>query len=101
MVFTFFVSVDEQKVSDCSLKLLANFENPSSNPLERPQSGDLTLKMQTGSLLWFCKIILEAICDKLILAHFSCSQLEVGSKDHRPITEKGILSMDSVNIFQN
>ncbi len=33
----------------------------------------LTLKMNTGSRLWFCKIISETTCDKLILEHFLCS----------------------------
>jgi len=50
-------------------------------------------KNQTHSfslLLWFCKIILEAACEKLILAHFPCSLWEVGTWEHRQITEKGI-----------
>ncbi len=52
------------------LKLLTNFEKPSSNPLQDPTAAVLTLKMRTGSRLWFCKIIPEAACDKLIFAHF-------------------------------
>ncbi len=41
---------------------------------KEPKAAILTLKMLTGSYLWFCKIIPEAACDKLILAHFPCSQ---------------------------
>jgi hypothetical protein len=49
----------------------------------------LTLKMRKGSHLWFCKIISEAACNKLIFARFSCSQWEVGTREHRTFTEKG------------
>jgi hypothetical protein len=42
----------------------------------------------------------EAACKKLILAHFPCSQLEVGTKEHRPITEKEILRRVSISIFK-
>jgi hypothetical protein len=50
-----------------------------------PNVAILTLEMLTGSRLRFCKIIPEAACDKLILAHFSCSQREVGARptNHR------------------
>jgi hypothetical protein len=45
MVFTIFCFlVDEKikpKVLACSLKLLTNFEKPSSNPLQSSKSGDL------------------------------------------------------------
>jgi hypothetical protein len=33
-------------------------------------------------------------------AHFSCSQSEVNTREHRPITEKGILRSFSVSIFK-
>ncbi len=59
----------------------------------------LTLKMVTGSRLWFCKIIPKAACDKLSLAHFPCSQWEVCAGEHRPIKTKGILWKVSVGIF--
>jgi hypothetical protein len=39
------------KFSLAPLKLLTNFENPFSNPLQRPESSDFTLKMLTGSRL--------------------------------------------------
>ncbi len=38
-----------------------------------PKAAIVTLKMLTGSHLWFCKIIPKAAGDKLILAHFPCS----------------------------
>ncbi len=60
----------------------------------------LTLKMLTGSRLWLCKIILEVAVDKLILAHFPWSQWEVGTREHRPIIQKGILRRGSVSIFK-
>ncbi len=34
------------------------------------------------------------------LAHFPCSQCEVNTREHRPITEKGILRRVSVSIFK-
>jgi hypothetical protein len=39
-----------------------------------PKAAILTLKMLTGNRSLFCKIIPKAACDKLILAHFTCSQ---------------------------
>jgi hypothetical protein len=65
------------------LTLLANFENPPPLPVIsfKDNFAILTLKMLTESDLRFCKIIPEAACDKLILAHFSCSQREVGAKE--------------------
>ncbi len=57
-----------------------------------PKAAILTLKLLTGSRLWFCTIIQEAACDKLILAHFPSSQREVGIRKHRSITKKGIVS---------
>jgi hypothetical protein len=53
-VFTFFVAwVKNQtkKFKLAPLKLLTNFENPFSNPLQRPYAAILTLKMHTGSRL--------------------------------------------------
>ncbi len=50
----------------------------------------------TPEMLTFCKTISEAACDKLILAQFTCSQSVVGTREHRPITEKGILRRVSV-----
>ncbi len=41
--------------------------------------------------------IQEAACDKLILAHFPWSHWEIDTKEHRPITEKGILRRISVS----
>ncbi len=66
-----------------------------------PKAEILKLKMLTESRLWFCKIIPEAACDKLILEHFPYSQCEIGTWEHRSITEKGILRRESVGIFQN
>jgi hypothetical protein len=46
--------VDEKikfKVLACAFELPNNFENSSSSPVQRPQSGILTLKMLTGSRL--------------------------------------------------
>jgi hypothetical protein len=34
------------------------------------------------------------------LAHFPCSQCEVNTREHRPITEKGILRSVSLSIFK-
>jgi hypothetical protein len=76
--------------SKAHMKLLTNFENPSVTRFKDPKAVILTLKMLTGSRLWFCKLILEAACDMMILAHFSCSQWEVGTREHRPFTEKEI-----------
>ncbi len=61
------------------LKFFTDFLNPSSNLLHRPQSGDFDTEN----------------------THFPCSQLEVGTREHRPITEKGILSGVSVSIFKS
>ncbi len=66
---------------------------------EDPKMAILTLKMLTGDRLWFCKIMPGAACDKVILAHFPCSQWEVSTGEHRPITDKGILMRVSVSIF--
>ncbi len=52
------------------LEKLTNFVNPSSNLLQILQSGDLDTENAYRSRLWFCKIISEAACDKLILPHF-------------------------------
>jgi hypothetical protein len=76
------------------LKVLANL---SSKPFKGHKEAILTLKMHTGSRQLFCKIILEASCGKLILP---CSQWEVGTREHRPIKEKGILRRVSVSIFE-
>ncbi len=65
-----------------------------------PKAAILTLKMLAGSRMWVCKIIPEAACDKLIVAHFPCSQWEVGTREHRPITEKGSLRRVSVSILK-
>jgi hypothetical protein len=34
-----------------SMRILTNFKNPFSNPLKRPYSSDLTLRMLAGSRL--------------------------------------------------
>ncbi len=82
------------------LKLFANFENPSSNPLQRTESGYFDTENAHRSRLWFCKTIPEAACDKLFVAHFPCSQWWAGIREHQPITEKGILRRVSVSIFK-
>ncbi len=64
-----------------------------------PKVAILTLKMLTGSRLWFCKIIPKAASDNLILAHFPCSQREVGTREHRPITTE-FLRRVSVSFFK-
>ncbi len=75
MVSTIFCFLVDEKIK---LKVLAcSFEN---NPHQRPHSGDLILKMHTGSRLCFWKIIREAAFDKLILGPFPCSQWEVGTR---------------------
>jgi hypothetical protein len=50
------------------------YSDSDSIRFKDPKAAILTLKMLTGSRLGFCKIIPEAACDKLILAHFPCSQ---------------------------
>ncbi len=65
------------------------------NCFKDPKVATFTLKMLTGSRLWFCKIIPEAACNKLILAHFPCSQWY----RYRPITEKVIMRWVSVSIL--
>ncbi len=65
-----------------------------------PKAAILTLKMLTGSRLWFCKIIPKAAGDKLILAHFPGCKWEVGTREHRPITEKEILRRFLLSIFK-
>jgi hypothetical protein len=77
--------VDEKiklKVLACSFEItLILKKNPSSNPLqEDPKAAILTLVMLTGTRLWFCKIIPEAACGKLILAHFPCSRWDAGNR---------------------
>ncbi len=62
-----------------------------------PKAAILTLKMLTGSRTWFCKIPPEVDCDKLTLAHFPCSQWEVGIRERQPISKKGILRRVSVS----
>ncbi len=64
-----------------------------------PKAAILTLKMLTGSRLWFCTVIPKAAGDMLILAHFPCSQWEVGTREDRPIKEEEILRRVSVSIF--
>jgi hypothetical protein len=54
------------------VKFLTNFENPSSYPLQRPQSGN----------------------------PFSLQPMTVGTREHQPITEKGILRRVSESIFK-
>jgi hypothetical protein len=49
----------------------------------------------------FLKIpALEAACDKLILAHFPCSQREVSTGEHRSTTEKENLRSVSVAFLE-
>ncbi len=82
------------------MKLHNNFEILPVTRFNDPRVIILTPKIHTGSCLWFCKIIPEAVFDKLILAHFPGSQWEVGTREHRSITEKGILRRVSVSIFK-
>jgi hypothetical protein len=65
-----------------------------------PNAAILTLKILTGSRLWFCNIITEAAHDKYIPAHFPCSQWEDGTRGHRTTTEKEILRSVSVSILK-
>ncbi len=64
-----------------------------------------TLKCQ----FWHWKCLQEAVCHSVksyrkplvsSLAYFLCGQLEVGTREHRPITEKGILKRLFVCIFK-
>ncbi len=72
------------------------------NCFKDPKEATLTLKMLTESRLWFYKSIPEVVCDKLILlAHFPCSQWEVVTREHGPITEKGSLEEGFNKQFQN
>ncbi len=43
-----------------------------------PKEAILALKCY----LWFCNILQEAACDKLILVHFPFSQWEVGAREY-------------------
>jgi hypothetical protein len=79
IVFTIFCfSVDAKinlKFEVAPLKLFTNFENPSLLPVIRfkgPNAAILTLKMLQEAA--FDSVQPEAACDKLILAHFPCSQ---------------------------
>ncbi len=65
-----------------------------------PTVAILTIIMHSGIRLWFCKTRPKAACDKIILAHFLCSQWEVGTREYRPITEKWILRRVSISIFK-
>jgi hypothetical protein len=55
MVFTTFCFLIEEKKNSkfwlAPLKVLTNFENPSSNPLQKPYSGDFDTENATGSHL--------------------------------------------------
>jgi hypothetical protein len=64
------------------------------------KSAILILKMLTGSLLGFCKMIPKTACEMFNSCTFSCSQWELGTREHRPITEKGIMRRVSVSIFK-
>ncbi len=105
-VFTIFcllvVEKIKLKVLACSseIPVLTNSENPLVTRFKYPKAAILTLKMLAGSRLWFCNIIPEADCDELTLAPFAFSQWEVGTGEHRPITEKGVLRRISVYIFK-
>jgi hypothetical protein len=71
IVFPIFCFLGDEKIKlkACSLKLLNNFETLPVTRFKDPKAAILTLKMLTGSRLGFRKIIPEAACDKLILAH--------------------------------
>ncbi len=79
--------------------MMINFENSSSNPLQRPSSGDFNTETAYRKPPWFCEIIQEAACDKFIFAHFPFSQWEVCTIEHPPITEKEILRRVSAGNF--
>ncbi len=54
----FFFLVDEKiKLEVLVLKLLTNFEHPSSNPLQRPLSGDSKKILPEGSRYAFSKFV--------------------------------------------
>jgi hypothetical protein len=86
IVFTIFCFLVDEKIKlkvfslHAPLKLLTNFGNSSSksaNHFKEPKAQIWTLKMHTRSRLRFCQIIPEAAFDKLIVAHFPCSQRRV------------------------
>jgi hypothetical protein len=52
------------------LKLLTVLKILLVTRFKDPKAAILTLEIKTGRHLRFCKIIPEAACDKLILAHF-------------------------------
>ncbi len=104
IVFTIFCFLLEWKNQTPSLNLLLwnyllTLKILPVTSYKDPKAAILTLKMLTGSRLWFCKIIPKAAGDKLILAHFPGSQWEVGTREHRPITEKEILRRVLLSIF--
>ena len=82
------------------LKLLTNFENSSSNLLHRPSSGDFDTENAYRKPPWFFESIQETSCDKIIFAHYPCSQWEVSTIEHPPITEKEILRRVSASNFK-
>ncbi len=49
----------------------------------------------------FCNSKPKAACDKLVLAHFPCSQRGVDIGEHRPSTEKEIIRLGFSSHFQN
>jgi hypothetical protein len=79
IVFTVFVSyLNEEKKTQSFSLLLCNYLLILKILLvarfKDPKAAILTLKILTGSRLRFWKIIPKAAGDKLILAHFPCSQ---------------------------
>ncbi len=58
------------------------------------------MRLKTGYSYVLIKFLPEVACGKLILAHFPSSQWDVGNREHRPITEKGIRMRVSASIFK-
>ncbi len=79
------------KVLACSFEITYQFRKSFKEPASK------ILKRQ----FWHWSCIQEVACDKLILPHVISIQWEVGTTEHRAITEKGMLRRDSVSIFKN
>ncbi len=67
---------------------------------KEPEAAIFTLKKCLQETACDSVKLKEAAKDKLILAPFPCSQWEVGTREHRPITEKRILRRVSISIFE-
>jgi hypothetical protein len=67
-----------------------------------PKEAILTLKMRTGSRLWFCKIIPEAACGSVTInsCAFSLQPMRGDTVKHRPIIENVFMRKTSVTILK-